>query len=536
MLQKVSLKRATNLLPIPNNYPMKKSTLVLALFNIFLFLSCEKEKESEGGSELKIISLSPDYGKAGDEIAISGSGFSPVKTENTVTVDNKNAEVIASSASQINIKVPADASHGKVQVKTGNLTAVSSGNFFYAPEITEINPASGKAGEAVTITGKHFLANPSEMEVKFNGITAQITKATSTSLTVTVPEKVTAGKITLNHKNRPAVEGTVFTVLTDSPTTDMFTVRSGKVTASKVLETGEVFIVDDVKNILYALSADRKKIIRVDLSSNNQRVLLEGTSPFLLGNLAAPFYPTNMALSGDGNSLYLLCTTNNSTASQTNVFEVNTSNGAVSPIGSRKIGLAGIGGLTGGGQNLPFYVDNNKNVYTRHYDGSATSLQAFAKFSPDLSSYSFIIGNEFSGSSSLVRINETTFRAFYYYVFTGEHYVDITNGVASARQNHPVGASFYLISRAGNGKFGTLKRQTSGIYQLHDLNESWTSSTMRTEFVIDKTQKVNNANYTYFIDRMYMDGNRNAYVRVNLNVNENSFISDHSGIYRIKVD
>src|SRR5690606_16751281 len=112
-------------------------------------------------------------------------------------------------------------------------------------------------------------------------------------LEVTVPEGATTGLIKAVLKGRAPVNGPEFTV-TVVQTDDMFSIVSGNVTATRLLASGEVFIVDDVRNMMYALSSDRKKIFKVDLSSGSSATLLENTAPFLLGNSASPFYPSSM--------------------------------------------------------------------------------------------------------------------------------------------------------------------------------------------------------------------------------------------------
>lgn len=65
------------------------------------------------------------------------------------------------------------------------------------PAITNFTPASGVTGTSVTITGSNFGATVGANTVKLNGQTATITAASSTSLTVTAPDGVTTGKISV---------------------------------------------------------------------------------------------------------------------------------------------------------------------------------------------------------------------------------------------------------------------------------------------------------------------------------------------------
>ncbi len=65
------------------------------------------------------------------------------------------------------------------------------------PSITNFTPASGATGVSVTITGSNFGATVGGNTVKFNGQTATVTAASSTSLTVTAPDGVTTGKVSV---------------------------------------------------------------------------------------------------------------------------------------------------------------------------------------------------------------------------------------------------------------------------------------------------------------------------------------------------
>src|SRR5882672_933546 len=66
-----------------------------------------------------------------------------------------------------------------------------------ASTISDISPRSGQPGTTVTITGTGFGTTLAENTVSFNGVMAQVTSATSTLLTVTVPSGATGGNISV---------------------------------------------------------------------------------------------------------------------------------------------------------------------------------------------------------------------------------------------------------------------------------------------------------------------------------------------------
>jgi len=67
----------------------------------------------------------------------------------------------------------------------------------FPPNLYGFTPAAGKAGTAVVISGSNFSSVPAENAVKFNGVAATVTAASSDSLTVTVPVAASTGPISV---------------------------------------------------------------------------------------------------------------------------------------------------------------------------------------------------------------------------------------------------------------------------------------------------------------------------------------------------
>lgn len=81
-----------------------------------------------------------------------------------------------------------------------------------APTITSFTPLSGREGTEVIVTGTNFSTNASEIIVRFNGVTAVVTQATTTQLTVIVPTGAATGKITVTKTDQTATSAEPFTV------------------------------------------------------------------------------------------------------------------------------------------------------------------------------------------------------------------------------------------------------------------------------------------------------------------------------------
>ncbi|MCL6274137.1 IPT/TIG domain-containing protein [Muricauda sp. 2012CJ35-5] len=84
--------------------------------------------------------------------------------------------------------------------------------------IKSFSPSSGDHGATVEITGKNFASTAAGNKVTFNGQTATIDAATTTLLTVTVPEGATTGKIEVEVDGEEASSSTNFSVVDRKPT------------------------------------------------------------------------------------------------------------------------------------------------------------------------------------------------------------------------------------------------------------------------------------------------------------------------------
>ena len=94
------------------------------------------------------------------------------------------------------------------------------------PDVTGLSPSSGSPGTTIMITGSGFGATASGDQVGFNGTSAQVTNATTTSIEATVPDGATSGPVTVVDPSGSTVSSATFTVtggtavsVTVSPTT-----------------------------------------------------------------------------------------------------------------------------------------------------------------------------------------------------------------------------------------------------------------------------------------------------------------------------
>ncbi|HEY4150548.1 MAG TPA: IPT/TIG domain-containing protein [Chitinophagaceae bacterium] len=84
-----------------------------------------------------------------------------------------------------------------------------------APLFSDFSPKNGLVGATVTITGTNFDPTPANNLVKFSGgITATVTNATATQLTVSVPAGALTGKISVTVNSQTATSTSDFAVNT----------------------------------------------------------------------------------------------------------------------------------------------------------------------------------------------------------------------------------------------------------------------------------------------------------------------------------
>jgi hypothetical protein len=168
-----------------------------------------------------ITSISPISGKAGDTVVITGTNFSTIASENSVAFEgNTGSILISSSATKLYVKVPSSAATGKIRLTVSHLKSiiVYSQQIFTLtnlPSISFASPYNGRAGDVVNVYGSFFSPNLTGNIVTFNGVPAKVVYASTTQLTVQVPQGASTGKILVAVNGKTSVDGYAFTV--DAP-------------------------------------------------------------------------------------------------------------------------------------------------------------------------------------------------------------------------------------------------------------------------------------------------------------------------------
>jgi YD repeat-containing protein len=169
-----------------------------------------------GGTSISISAISPDQGPVGTQVTISGSGFSPTASLDSVSFNGATATITSATATQIVASVPSGATSGSVIVTsesaqtnavTFTVTAATG-----SPSITGFTPGIGSAGTPITVSGTNFEANPSGDVLSVGGIVAPITSATTTTINSAVPNLANTGPISVTTSAGRAVSSNDFYV------------------------------------------------------------------------------------------------------------------------------------------------------------------------------------------------------------------------------------------------------------------------------------------------------------------------------------
>lgn len=186
----------------------------------------------------EIENFSPNSGSVGTRVVINGNNF----VGTSAVRFNGLAANFTLFGNTITVFVPEGATSGPITVVTPGGTRNSSSPFTVttvgAPIITEIVPASARAGVNVTINGQNFDGATS---VTFNGTPAEFS-ILGFSVFATVPAAATSGPVTVVTPKGTATSSTPFTVISPlAPEIVSFTPTAGDI-GTVVTVTGTNFV------------------------------------------------------------------------------------------------------------------------------------------------------------------------------------------------------------------------------------------------------------------------------------------------------
>lgn len=140
--------------------------------------------------KIKISDIKPEMAGPGDKVTIGGRNLPTQMSAYSLTIGTKPATITSVTDKQLTFTVPTGLDGGKQSV-TLFIAGVKCDSLTFKvkviPELSGTNMVACPPSTPMTIYGKGFASNAGDNQVTFNGVTASVTKATSTSLEVIVP-------------------------------------------------------------------------------------------------------------------------------------------------------------------------------------------------------------------------------------------------------------------------------------------------------------------------------------------------------------
>lgn len=195
-----------------------------------------------------ITGLNPTSGVSGASTVISGTNFNPTPGNNIVKFGTTDATVTHATATDLTVTVPDGLALGAqpLSLKIGAGDTVTGPDYTVVrPTITGLNVTAGEIASQVIITGTHFNATPTNNTVKFGTVAASVDAASTTELTVTVPNGIFGTvPITVANLNSPASDGSNYAI---TPKITGLSVASGS-SGDTVTITGNGFDTSSANN------------------------------------------------------------------------------------------------------------------------------------------------------------------------------------------------------------------------------------------------------------------------------------------------
>ncbi|MCB2407708.1 IPT/TIG domain-containing protein [Hymenobacter sp. BT178] len=145
-----------------------------------------------------LTSVTPGEGQPGAAVTLTGTHFSALTAQDTVTFNGIPARVLQATTSGLQVEVPTGATLGKIRIRTlgGQVESAQSFMVWYPPTISSTLPGRAHTGATVALTGTHFADALARNVVTFGGgQVGQVLQASATRLVVKVPTAAQTGPV-----------------------------------------------------------------------------------------------------------------------------------------------------------------------------------------------------------------------------------------------------------------------------------------------------------------------------------------------------
>ena len=262
--------------------------LLVALTVVLVFNYCSKES-------ILLVVNEPPVAKAGlDESLMLPTNSVTLKGDESFDIDGsikmykwikvagpdqciisspreKNTEVRELTAGEYTFKLTVTDNGDSIASDDVTITVASAASPTL-PSISAFTPATGLPGAAVIISGNNFIP---PITVKFNGIIATVSNATTTSITTSVPVGATSGPISITSNDKNILTATNFIVSTVAPP-----------------PVAEVYFEDNMNNVT------------IEANSNNSNLLFKGWDALKTHPYVKEFYIDNITSDNANSNQY----------------------------------------------------------------------------------------------------------------------------------------------------------------------------------------------------------------------------------------
>ncbi len=178
--------------------------LLVSIIGILSFTQCTKDEDKKLPT---VGEITPSQAEVGDTITISGTNFSDVATNNTVTFTGNDEKIDAivtkATTTSLDVVVP-EMSLGEVQITitaNGVTTTAQAFKIVVKPEITGFTGNNGGMGDEVVIKGKNFMPGTESPTVIINGKEQPISSASDTEIKITLVAKTFSGDLIVTNSD-----------------------------------------------------------------------------------------------------------------------------------------------------------------------------------------------------------------------------------------------------------------------------------------------------------------------------------------------
>ena len=239
----------------------------------------------------EITSFTPPSGPEGEEVTISGTGFSgttEVAFDGTVAA---NFTIV--SDIEVKADVPGGATDGPISITNAAGTDSSTADFDVTapPLVTAFNPTNGAEGTEITISGSNFTGSTA---VDFNGTSATSFNIDSdTQISANVPDGATTGPISVTNADGTGSSSSDF-VVNAPPVVSGFNPSSGlegaEITISGSNFSGVTAV--DFNGTSATFTVDSNSQIRADVPVGATSGPISVSNPFGTDQSASDFSVT----------------------------------------------------------------------------------------------------------------------------------------------------------------------------------------------------------------------------------------------------